>query len=317
MKTKKPVVEVSRQRRWQIKMANELRCIICGESSKEGGSGRCAKHLAQHRKITREFARKKFGWNPKVKGGKGRPIQYAYFFVFSHNERLMTVVSNFDELIKVSHEMAVEKGWWPTDNKRSVTEIFANLHAELSESWEEYRRGRMLPWHEAPGSTPDNRAVYGYEDLDKFPAGPKPEGFGVELADFLIRLADWCGSLGVEKLEERDEEIKPDYKVKPDEIIIFLHETTSNLFMFADSIEAGNKLIDGLLFIFRDDLKGISRELVEKKKCDATCTMVSRAVHVCLNQVESFIGNDNLWKVVNLKQAYNANREKRHGGLLA
>lgn len=227
------------------------------------------------------------------------------------------MVSNFDELIKVSHEMAVEKGWWPEGKKRLTTEIFANLHSELSEAWEEYRRGRMLPWHESVDLMKNDRFAYAYEDLDKFHAGQKPEGFGVELADFLIRLADWCGSLGIEKLDKRDEEIKPDYKIKSDEMIMFLHVTTCKLFDLTEAFSYGDKIIDGLFLIFGKEVSEKSKAAIEKKKQEAIHMAVSRAVHCCLNQVESFMGSDNLWKVVNLKQAYNQSREFRHGNLKA
>jgi len=226
-------------------------------------------------------------------------------------------VSNFDELIKVSHEMAVEKGWWPEGEKRPDTEVFANFHAELSEAWEEYRRGRMFPWHVSIDAASQDRVVYTYENVDSFPAGPKPEGFSVELADFLIRLADWCGSLGITSLKERDKEIGPDYKVKADEVVMFLHITTSRLFSLADGLVSADALADGLLSIFSNDISDKAREIIEKRKQELLEISVSRAVHVCLNQVESFMGNENLWKVVNLKLAFNANRSFRHGGMKA
>lgn len=222
-------------------------------------------------------------------------------------------VYNFDELIEVSHSMAKEKGWWPEGKKRTATEIFNNFHSELSEAWEEYRGGRMLPWHENCGQI----TSYAYESLDGFPPGPKPEGFGVELADFLIRLADWCGSLGLKNLEQRDAEIKPDYKLKPEEVIIFLHITTSNLFSLADGADATDGIMDDLLSVFSAEFCDKAKSHIETKKKEIVSRMVSRAVHVCLNQVESFMGNDNLWKVVNLKLVYNSSRSHRHGNKFA
>lgn len=236
--------------------------------------------------------------------------------LFKDKEKEMPVVSNFDELIKVSHEMAVEKGWWPEGKKRSVTEIFANFHSELSEAWEEYRRGRMFPWHD-PVDNDNGRSVYTYEDIGNFPAGPKPEGFTVELADFLIRLADWCGSLGVNSLEKRNEDIKPDYKIDPADMVMFLHTTTSNLFEIAGGIDSGDVVIEELIAIFSSEVTDRVKADLEKRKQDIVSMSVSRAVHVCLNQVESFMCNDNLWKVVNLKLFFNQSREFRHGNLNA
>src|SRR5689334_572470 len=123
----------------------------------------------------------------------------------------MMTVSSFNELIPVAHGMAKQKGWWPQDKKRSEMEIFNNFHSEVSEAWEESRSGRMLPWHESDDpECATNRKCYGYEDLDGFDPTKKAEGFGVELADFVIRVADWYGSLGFDGIEDREEDIDAD-----------------------------------------------------------------------------------------------------------
>lgn len=84
-------------------------------------------------------------------------------------------VDRFERLIPVAHSMALVKGWWKDGiHGRPVEEIVANYHADVSEAWEEFRCGRMTPWH-AEGSS-------------------KPEGFWVEIVDLLIRLADVYGS---------------------------------------------------------------------------------------------------------------------------
>jgi len=69
------------------------------------------------------------------------------------------------------HKTACEKGWW--DKPRDVGELLANVHAEVSESWEEYRR----PDHDL------GLVYYRHDSL-------KPEGFPVELADIIIRVLD-------------------------------------------------------------------------------------------------------------------------------
>lgn len=58
--------------------------------------------------------------------------------------------------------------------------LIALMHSELSEALEEYRNGTV----------PIDGV--GYE------AGGKPVGFGVELADCLIRIAHACGRLGID-----------------------------------------------------------------------------------------------------------------------
>ena len=79
-----------------------------------------------------------------------------------------------NEWAKKIHENAINHGWWESD--RSVSEIIALCHAELSESLEEDRKGA---------------------DLVYIAAG-KPEGVAVELIDCMIRILDWCGFMGVD-----------------------------------------------------------------------------------------------------------------------
>ena len=77
-----------------------------------------------------------------------------------------------NELVKEVHETAKEKGWW--DSPRSPLEIHALIHAEIAEATEEARKGN-----------PDMYLEEG-----------KPEGELIELADAIIRIADWCGFKG-------------------------------------------------------------------------------------------------------------------------
>lgn len=80
-------------------------------------------------------------------------------------------------LVRAAHATAVEKGWH--DKERSLGEAVALMHSELSEALECLRsHGPMTKW-------------YRQED-------GKPEGFAVELADTVIRIADTCGALGID-----------------------------------------------------------------------------------------------------------------------
>ena len=84
---------------------------------------------------------------------------------------------NIAELIKESHKTATDKGWWDTDSNRNIPELLALIHSEVSEALEAYRDTGMVHLEQTWYNKSDN----------------KPEGFVIELADVLIRIADLCG----------------------------------------------------------------------------------------------------------------------------
>lgn len=97
------------------------------------------------------------------------------------------------------HKTAVEKGWWVQGGtEQHIAEQFANFHGELSEAWEEYRKGHpvRLIYHGADG---------------------KPEGIPIELADCVIRIMDFCEGY------EIDLENAINMKVKYNELRPFRH----------------------------------------------------------------------------------------------
>lgn len=203
----------------------------------------------------------------------------------------MNQITSWETLLEVAHPLAKEKGWWD-DMDRPIDEQVANFHAEISEAWEEYRAKRMETWYSSGGVAVVNvvrnadgcpGVISGGND-DFTPA--KPEGFWVEIADLLVRLADTCGRYGW----------KPAW----------------------DGGNAGGgvriaAVIDCLHACISDICVGHGRVGGE----------VSRRVEEEIEQVTSIIqaatthhGVD-LWPIVNEKVAYNRTRPHRHGGKVA
>lgn len=106
-------------------------------------------------------------------------------------EKTDLVFDNMEALQKEIHAEAKAKGWWE-EGKTSIVEKLALIHSEVSEALEEYRV-RETPLNQMWWQDPDvSQTFSGYEA----PPGVKPEGFGVELADVVIRvfdLAEWLG----------------------------------------------------------------------------------------------------------------------------
>lgn len=92
-----------------------------------------------------------------------------------------TIRVTIQELVERAHKTAKEKGWW--EGGRDLGEVLANVYAEVTEAWEEYRHGADLT------EIRFERGEHG---------GLKPEGFPVELADILIRVADLAGAYGID-----------------------------------------------------------------------------------------------------------------------
>lgn len=84
--------------------------------------------------------------------------------------------NQMNKLADEIHRVACSKGWW--DKPRSVLEIAALIHSEISEAVEAAREpDNALVWTDAEG---------------------KPEGVAVEMVDAMIRILDYLASVHVD-----------------------------------------------------------------------------------------------------------------------
>lgn len=81
------------------------------------------------------------------------------------------------------HEWARRLGWWDDSNTKTVGDQIALMHSELSEALEVIRHGHSPEEFWGLPATHD--------------PGRKPEGFGIELADCVIRILDTCQRYGI------------------------------------------------------------------------------------------------------------------------
>jgi len=172
-----------------------------------------------------------------------------------NTEELTTKMNN---LIEVSHSIAKEKGWW--DEPRDDRELLLLMQSEIAEALEEFRNHRKLD------------EVY-YE-------GDKPAGIPIELADVVIRIADYCGSREV-KFQESDLDPGTVGLSRFIPVLFFANYNLSNAF---DKADYGKEYL-------------------------------GRAVKIIFDfyENEEYVMYD-LWQAIDIKTAFNRTRPFRHGG---
>lgn len=85
---------------------------------------------------------------------------------------------DLNKMAKVAYENSFKHGFWDNSVPEEVIpEKLMLIVTELAEAMEEYRNGHMDEWYGDNG---------------------KPEGFGPELADTIIRIGDLAHALGLD-----------------------------------------------------------------------------------------------------------------------
>lgn len=161
------------------------------------------------------------------------------------------------ELQRKIYDNAASKGFH--DKHRSDGEIIGLIHTELSEALEELRNGHQ--WDE----------IY-YNET-------KPEGYLVELADAVIRVFDYFGSIGY---ETEAPVLLGDISMHIKNFPAYCHKVVSKAYKYQ-----------------RDIIKPI---------------LLEDLIHVVYSFFE--FHNKNLFDVIELKHNFNVTREYLHGKVL-
>lgn len=198
------------------------------------------------------------------------------------------------EWAKEIHENAVAHGWWEED--RTISEVCALIHSELSEALEEARAERpmMYVMDEYNGEYIQNPKYFGAK---------KPEGIAVELADAVIRMLDWMAYCGQEYrldiAEEQGERIAAGYarsETEPEELpefIAYLHDIVSMIHL---------RLMD------IDRVRGRG----QKKKRQTEALAAAGSMVFLVNSWLRMQGIQ-LKEVMEIKHRYNKTRPYKHG----
>jgi hypothetical protein len=171
---------------------------------------------------------------------------------------------NINDVVRESYAIAKEKGWWDRPRPKSLVTLL--ILSEISEVLEDHRNG--MPWD--------------HEFVDD---NGKPMGPPSEMADVIIRIADYCGYKGYEleltELVEDSEVLDP---------IKWLALAAAHI---CEANEFGEE----------DEGTTAYKECMEERYSKA----VSRVVGLA-----QCTGVD-LWAAIDRKQRYNRTRPYRHG----
>ena len=119
------------------------------------------------------------------------------------------LTKTINEYVKEAHDNAVKHGWW--EKPKSMGELLALIHSEVSEALEEHRNGKTPneTYYSGKVKANDGKVTHimtsnqvGYAAIGYQPNIhidiTKPEGIPSELADVVIRVFDMCGYFGID-----------------------------------------------------------------------------------------------------------------------
>lgn len=195
---------------------------------------------------------------------------------------------SLDELVSTSYEIAKSKGWW--DKPRSFAALTLLMQSEISEALEDYRSNKGLNevWYEKSQKPMSDIPIKLSE-----PSGPedKPCGIPSELADVVIRVADFCGHHKL-VLSPASKSIigQKDFEQALAESAACISDA------YRDLSKINTKVQD----LWYSGSSGVSVSF-----------SLSKAVEHLLFTCEA---NDiNIWKAIEEKTAFNRTRPERHG----
>jgi hypothetical protein len=182
-------------------------------------------------------------------------------------------MGRLNDLVTESFKIATEKGWHETE--RSISAITLLMQSEVAEVIEEYRKHKGIGeiWYEEHHSD-------GSITIKKVgQPGLKPCGIPVEIADMVIRVADYCGKKGYNLEFSYDQTPEPDPTTEFEEWMARINFSLS---------QAWAGILPGPEF------------------------WLAIAVKYAFRTASAW--DIDLWAVLDEKATYNRTRSKRHGG---
>ena len=172
-----------------------------------------------------------------------------------------------------SFKIATEKGWHETE--RSLSAITLLMQSEVAEIVEEYRKHKGIGeiWYEV------HHSKGGVDVTTIGGPGDKPCGIPVEIADMVIRVADYCGKKGYDLEANYVQTPEPKYTAEFEELLARINFSLS---------QAWANILPGTEFWLA---MAVRYAFETAKACEI-----------------------DLWAVIEEKAAFNRTRPRRHGG---